>query len=50
MVLNRPLQLKLGLFDDAVQERIEKADSETLLRWADRVLTADNLSDVFGDD
>ncbi len=50
MVLTRLLQLKFGALDKAVQERIDRADSETLLRWADRVLTALSLSDVFGGD
>ncbi len=48
LVLTRLLQLKFGPLDEATRERIDDADSESLLRWADRVLTADSLSAVFG--
>ena len=47
LILTRQLQLKFGSLDEATRERIGVADSERLLRWADRVLTADSLSAVF---
>jgi hypothetical protein len=46
-MLTRLLQLKFGSLDDAAREHIAAADAETLLRWADRVLTAKCLSDIF---
>ncbi len=48
LLLTRLLQLKFGSLDDTVGQRI--ADAETLLRWGGRVLTADSLAEVFGDD
>jgi hypothetical protein len=50
LVLTRLLQLKFGSLDAAVRRRIQEADSETLLRWADRVLTAESLTAVFDDE
>ena len=50
LVVSRQLQLKYGDLDESTQKRIAEADSETLLRWADRVLTAEQLSDVFSED
>ena len=44
------MKLKFGPLDDATQKRVDDADSETLLRWAGNVLTAESLSDVFADD
>ncbi|MCC5873651.1 MAG: hypothetical protein JJU22_14715 [Gammaproteobacteria bacterium] len=45
-VLLRLLTLKYGELPDWARERIEAADSETLLVWLDRVLTADSLEAV----
>jgi len=45
-VLLRQLTLKYGELPDWARERIEAADSETLLVWLDRVLTADSLEAV----
>ncbi len=50
LLLTRQLQLKFGSLDDAVEQRIADADAETLLRWGGRVLTADSLAEIFGDD
>ena len=50
LILTRQIQLKFGPLDEATEKRIAEADSETLLRWADRVLTAEKLSDVFKED
>ncbi len=49
LVLTRLVQLKFGPLDDATRQRISEADSETLLGWADRVLTAESVDDVFGE-
>jgi hypothetical protein len=50
LVVSRQIQLKYGPLDEATKKRIAEADSDTLLRWADRVLTAEQLSDVFQED
>ncbi len=50
LLLTRQVQLKFGSLDEAVEQRIADADAETLLRWGGRVLTADSLAEVFGDD
>ena len=50
LILSRQIQLKYGPLDEPTKKRIAEADSETLLRWADRVLTAEQLSDVFKED
>ncbi|AGA31738.1 putative Transposase [Thioalkalivibrio nitratireducens DSM 14787] len=47
-VLLRQLTLKFGPLPDPVRARIESADADTLLRWSERVLTADQLEDVLG--
>ena len=47
-VLLRQLTLKFGLLPEPVRARIESADADTLLRWSERVLSADQLDEVFG--
>ena len=47
-VLLRLLTLKFGPLPEPVRARIESADADTLLRWSERVLTADQLEDVLG--
>ena len=47
-VLLRQLTLKFGAVPEPVRARLESADAETLLRWSERVLTADRLEDVVG--
>jgi hypothetical protein len=47
-VLLRLLTLKFGPLPEPVRARIESADADTLLRWSERVLTADHLDEVFG--
>jgi len=42
------LQLKLGHVSQAVRERVDAADSDTLLRWSERTLTATRIEDVLG--
>jgi len=37
---------KFGLPTETVRERIERADSETLLAWSDRILTAQTLDEM----
>ena len=50
LVVSHLIQLKYGDLDEPTHKRIAEADSETLLRWADRVLTAEQMADVFHDD
>ena len=40
------LEQKFGSVPDAVRERIEQADPDTLLRWSGRVLTEDSVDEV----
>ncbi|MEM7582057.1 MAG: Rpn family recombination-promoting nuclease/putative transposase [Acidobacteriota bacterium] len=48
VVLRRLLHLKFGSLEAEVDARISSADSRQLLSWAERVLTARTLDDVFG--
>jgi hypothetical protein len=43
------LQTKFGLADGSLEERAHGAQSEQLLEWAKRILSADRLEDVFKD-
>jgi hypothetical protein len=42
------LTLKFGPVPAAILAHVESADAETLLRWSERVLSADDLEEVFG--
>ena len=46
-VLVHVLERKFGPLDATVTARIAQADAEQFLVWAERVLTADRLEDVF---
>ena len=48
-MLQRLLTLKFGPPDAGVRQRIATADAATLLRWSERVLTAQRLGDVLDD-
>ena len=45
-VLLRLITLKFGSPSETVREQIATADSETLLRWSERILTAQTLDEV----
>ena len=45
-ILLRLVTLKFGPPSDAVRQRIETADAETLLAWSERILTAQCLDEV----
>ena len=46
-ILLRQLQRKFGSIPAHCQKRIEKAHAEELLDWADTIITADSLQDIF---
>jgi hypothetical protein len=46
-VLLRQIELKFGPPDEAMRRRIEQADAATLLRWSERILTADRVEAIF---
>jgi hypothetical protein len=46
-VLLRQIELKFGPPDEALRNRVESADSETLLHWSERILTAGTLEQLF---
>ena len=45
-ILTALLRLRFGDLPAAIQQRIEAADADTLLRWSERVLTAQSLDDT----
>ena len=45
-IVLRLLTLKFGAPSDAVRQRIESADADTLLQWSERILTAQTLDEV----
>jgi len=47
LVLLKQLQIRFGGVDSQYRQRIEQADADTLLLWAERILTADSIEDVF---
>ena len=49
-ILTALLRLRFGDLPVAVQQRIEAADADTLLRWSERVLTAQRLDEVLGEE
>ena len=48
MVL-RLLHVKFGPLDPEIEDRVRSADSERLLEWAGRILTAGSLQEVLRD-
>jgi hypothetical protein len=47
-ILVKLLARKFGAIDAENQRRIDEADSDQLLDWAERILTAEKIDDVFG--
>jgi len=47
-LLARLLEAKFGPLAPDFITRMEQADEEEILLWSERILTADNLSDIFG--
>jgi predicted transposase YdaD len=48
-ILFRLLRFKFGPLAPEVEERVHSADADRLLEWSERVLTAEQLQDVFRD-
>jgi hypothetical protein len=48
-LLCKQLTLRFGKLSASARKRIERADSEALERWAERVLTATSLAEVFAE-
>ena len=46
-LLRRQLTRRHGELPHSVAQRLEKASTEEIERWADRVLTAKTLDDIF---
>ena len=46
-ILLRQIALKFGPPSEDVRERIEAADADTLLDWSARILTAEQVEDIF---
>lgn len=45
LILLRPIELKFGPPSEAVRGQINAADADSLLRWSERILTAQTLED-----
>jgi hypothetical protein len=41
------MRLKFGEIPDDVRRRIEQADTDTILTWTERILTAERIDDIF---
>jgi predicted transposase YdaD len=48
-ILLRQLRLKFGPLEPEVEQRVRSADADRLLGWSERILTAENLQDIFRD-
>lgn len=46
-MLFRMLEKKFGQIDDEIKQKIEAADSETLLEWGENLLNAPTIDAVF---
>ena len=47
-ILLKLLELKFGELSLEDQKRVQSADSDTLLKWSGRILTADTLDEILG--
>ena len=48
-ILQCLLKNRFGDIPEQYRERLEQADSETLLKWSERILTAETIEEVFED-
>jgi hypothetical protein len=44
----RQLEIKFGALDEHTRARVSAADSQRLMEWGERLLSAERLGDVFG--
>ncbi len=47
-MLKRQLSVKFGTIPENVTTQLNNTDEETILKWSERILTANSLSDIFG--
>jgi hypothetical protein len=48
-IILRLSEQRFGALDDAVRQRIQSADTDTLLVWGDRLLSGQRIDEVFED-
>ena len=48
-ILLRMINKKFGLVSFETRQKIEQADSETLLLWSDNLLTVNTVDEIFSD-
>ena len=48
-MLRRQLTLRFGPLPERLEQRLVSADSDTLLRWAERLVSATTVDEVFGE-
>ncbi len=48
-ILLRQMERKFGPVSDSHRKRVEQAECDQLLQWAERILIADSVEDVLGD-
>ena len=46
-MLFRQMERKFGKGSEKVKQKIEAADSDTLLEWGEKILNASTIDDVF---
>ena len=46
-MLFRLMERKFGQVSEEVKQKIEAADSDTLLEWGEKILNASTIEDVF---
>lgn len=48
-MLQNLLRLKFGNIPDSVTQRIQTADAQELLRWSERILSNNSLTEIFAE-
>ncbi len=47
-LFKRQLTIKFGSISENITAQLDNADEETILKWSERILTANSLGDIFG--
>ena len=47
-VLIRQLELKFTRIPTDIRQQIDTADEETILRWSERIISAESIAAIFG--